>query len=104
MLSSSPQVHRLYELGQYKDVVDVLLNSLHHPPPMGKIGNGGMSIPERPAQLLLLQDSLFKIEDYKVRFMVDFLLIPICKDFILNYVFFLYVFFLDVFDMLRSCA
>lgn len=60
------QVHRLYESGQYQDVIDVLLSSLHHPPPVTKLGSGGMSIPERPAQLLLLQDSLLKIKDYKV--------------------------------------
>ena len=47
--------------------MDVLLSSLHHPPPVTKVGSGGMSIPERPAQLLLLQDSLLKIKDYKVR-------------------------------------
>ena len=46
--------------------MDVLLSSLYHPPPVAKVGSGGMSIPERPAQLLLLQDSLMKIKDYKV--------------------------------------
>ena len=35
-----------------------------------------MSIPERPAQLLLLQDSLIKLKDYEVCFTIVLLHIP----------------------------
>lgn len=62
---SLEEVHHLYELEQYQEVVDVLLSSLHQPPTVTKADNGGMSIPERPAQLLLLQDSLLKLKEYK---------------------------------------
>ncbi|XP_031557657.1 calcineurin-binding protein cabin-1-like [Actinia tenebrosa] len=62
---SLEEVHRLYELGQYEDVVQLLIPTLHQPQPKTKASELGMSIPERPAQLLLLQDSLIKLKDYK---------------------------------------
>ncbi|RMX51696.1 hypothetical protein pdam_00008112, partial [Pocillopora damicornis] len=62
---SLEEVHRLYESGYYEDVVQLLMPTLHQPQPKTKVGELGMSIPERPAQLLLLQDSLIKLKDYE---------------------------------------
>lgn len=62
---SLEEVHRLYESGLYEDVVQLLMPTLHQPQPKTKVSELGMSIPERPAQLLLLQDSLIKLKDYE---------------------------------------
>ncbi|KAJ7387336.1 Calcineurin-binding protein cabin-1 [Desmophyllum pertusum] len=53
------------ESGHYEDVVQLLMPTLHQPQPKTKVSELGMSIPERPAQLLLLQDSLIKLKDYE---------------------------------------
>ncbi|XP_015763214.1 PREDICTED: calcineurin-binding protein cabin-1-like [Acropora digitifera] len=62
---SLEEVHRLYESGLYDDVVQLLMPTLYQPQPKTKASELGMSIPERPAQLLLLQDSLLKLKDYE---------------------------------------
>ncbi|XP_078360870.1 calcineurin-binding protein cabin-1-like isoform X1 [Oculina patagonica] len=62
---SLEEVQRLYESGYYEDVVQRLMPTLHQPQPKTKVSELGMSIPERPAQLLLLQDSLIKLKDYE---------------------------------------
>lgn len=62
---SLEEVHRLYESGHYEDVVQLLMPTLYQPQPKTKVSELGMSIPERPAQLLLLQDSLIKLKDYE---------------------------------------
>lgn len=62
---SLEEVHRLYESGLYEDVVQLLMPTLYQPQPKTKASELGMSIPERPAQLLLLQDSLLKLKDYE---------------------------------------
>ncbi|XP_072099642.1 calcineurin-binding protein cabin-1 isoform X1 [Mobula birostris] len=63
---SLEEVQRLYEMGEYDQVVKLLRPTLS----LGAIGRTkplefGTSIPERPAQLLLLQDSLLKLKDYR---------------------------------------
>ncbi|XP_048581850.1 calcineurin-binding protein cabin-1 isoform X3 [Nematostella vectensis] len=62
---SLEEVHRLYEQGNYEDVIQLLMPTLNQPQPKTKISELGMSIPERPAQLLLLQDSLIRLGEYK---------------------------------------
>lgn len=62
---SLEEVHRLYESGLYEDVVQLLMPTLYQPQPKTKVSELGMSIPERPAQLLLLQDSLLKLKEYE---------------------------------------
>uniref|UniRef100_A0A670JUT6 Uncharacterized protein n=1 Tax=Podarcis muralis TaxID=64176 RepID=A0A670JUT6_PODMU len=63
---SLEEIQRLYEAGDYKAVVRLLR------PTLCFSGYGRtkhlefvISIPERPAQLLLLQDSLLKLQDYR---------------------------------------
>uniref|UniRef100_A0A4W3H4V1 Calcineurin-binding protein cabin-1 n=1 Tax=Callorhinchus milii TaxID=7868 RepID=A0A4W3H4V1_CALMI len=63
---SLEEVQRLYEMGEYEHVVKLLRPTLS----LGAIGRTKplefvTSIPERPAQLLLLQDSLMKLRDYR---------------------------------------
>ncbi|XP_038649496.1 calcineurin-binding protein cabin-1 isoform X4 [Scyliorhinus canicula] len=63
---SLEEVQRLYEMGDYDQVVKLLRPTLS----LGAIGRTKplefvASIPERPAQLLLLQDSLLKQKDYR---------------------------------------
>ncbi|XP_069789120.1 calcineurin-binding protein cabin-1 isoform X5 [Narcine bancroftii] len=63
---SLEEVQRLYEMGEYDQVVKLLRPTLS----LGAIGRTKplefvTSIPERPAQLLLLQDSLLKLKDYR---------------------------------------
>lgn len=61
---SLEEVQRLHEAGEHLLVVDTLLQTFSQH--MGR-GRGGVGIPERHAQLLLLQDSLIKLKDYRVR-------------------------------------
>ncbi|XP_053135173.1 calcineurin-binding protein cabin-1 isoform X2 [Hemicordylus capensis] len=63
---SLEEIQRLYEAGDYQAVVQLLR------PTLSFSGYGRtkhlefvISIPERPAQLLLLQDSLLKLKDYR---------------------------------------
>ncbi|XP_066465750.1 calcineurin-binding protein cabin-1 isoform X2 [Tiliqua scincoides] len=63
---SLEEIQRLYEAGDYKAVVRLLRPTLC----FGGFGRTKdlefvISIPERPAQLLLLQDSLLRLKDYR---------------------------------------
>uniref|UniRef100_A0A8C2Y9N5 Calcineurin-binding protein cabin-1 n=1 Tax=Coturnix japonica TaxID=93934 RepID=A0A8C2Y9N5_COTJA len=61
---SLEEIQRLYETGDYAAVVHLLRPTLCF---SGRVKHLEFvtSIPERPAQLLLLQDSLLKLKDYK---------------------------------------
>lgn len=61
---SLEEIQRLYEAGDYTAVVHLLRPTLCF---SGRVKHLEFvtSIPERPAQLLLLQDSLLKLKDYK---------------------------------------
>uniref|UniRef100_A0A8C9ENT0 Calcineurin binding protein 1 n=1 Tax=Pavo cristatus TaxID=9049 RepID=A0A8C9ENT0_PAVCR len=61
---SLEEIQRLYEAGDYAAVVHLLRPTLCF---SGRVKHLEFvtSIPERPAQLLLLQDSLLKLKDYK---------------------------------------
>uniref|UniRef100_A0A803Y3J9 Calcineurin binding protein 1 n=1 Tax=Meleagris gallopavo TaxID=9103 RepID=A0A803Y3J9_MELGA len=61
---SLEEIQRLYEAGDYTAVVHLLRPTLCF---SGRVKHLEFvtSIPERPAQLLLLQDSLLKLQDYK---------------------------------------
>ncbi|XP_077986100.1 calcineurin-binding protein cabin-1-like [Glandiceps talaboti] len=61
---SLEEVHRLSEMGDYRKVVDLLLPTLSQPATKGKMMDVGKTIPERPAQLLLLLDALYQIQNY----------------------------------------
>nr|XP_016852557.1 PREDICTED: calcineurin-binding protein cabin-1 isoform X2 [Anolis carolinensis] len=63
---SLEEIQRLYEAGDFQDVVALLR------PTLSFAGFGrekhldfAISVPERPAQLLLVQDSLLKLEDFR---------------------------------------
>ncbi|XP_054714787.1 LOW QUALITY PROTEIN: calcineurin-binding protein cabin-1-like [Uloborus diversus] len=60
---SLEEVQRLYEHGDYAAVVDLLIVTFHQPRTKRKQNLEG--VPERHAQLLLLQNSLLKLERYK---------------------------------------
>ncbi|KYO31630.1 calcineurin-binding protein cabin-1 isoform E [Alligator mississippiensis] len=63
---SLEEIQRLYEAGDYKAVVHLLRPTLcFNGYGRAKHLEFVISIPERPAQLLLLQDSLLKLKDYK---------------------------------------
>ncbi len=57
---SVEEVQRLYEEGEYREVVTLLLQTF------SQGSSPGLPVQERHAQLLLLQDSQLKLEDYKV--------------------------------------
>ncbi|XP_070531569.1 calcineurin-binding protein cabin-1-like [Ptychodera flava] len=63
---SLEEVHRLYEICDYKKIVELLLPTLNQPTSKGKVMEVGKTIPERPAQLLLLLDALYQIKDYQL--------------------------------------
>ncbi|CAH1273708.1 CABIN1 [Branchiostoma lanceolatum] len=60
---SLEEVQRLYEAGNYQQVVEVLLPTLRQVPyKEGKVVEG---VTERPSQLLLLQESLLRLSNYE---------------------------------------
>lgn len=61
---SLEEVHRLYELGRYKVVADLLIQTFKKPANRGRKLHAKANIPERHAQLILLQESLWKLKDY----------------------------------------
>ena len=73
---SLEEVHRLYESGKHSTVVELLLLTFRQQQqaPDKHGGGGGKlfqmkkgSLPERHAQLKLLQDSLLNMQDYEVQ-------------------------------------
>ncbi|XP_048242654.1 calcineurin-binding protein cabin-1-like [Haliotis rufescens] len=62
---SLEETQKLYEAGSYDKVVEFLLQTFSQPRTAKKISEAGSSLPERHRQLMLLQDSLFKLKDYK---------------------------------------
>lgn len=61
---SLEEVHRLYELGRYKVVADLLIQTFKKPASRGRKLHAKANIPERHAQLILLQESLWNLKDY----------------------------------------
>lgn len=61
---SLEEVHRLFELGRYKVVADLLIQTFKKPASRGRKLHAKANIPERHAQLILLQESLWKLKDY----------------------------------------
>ncbi|XP_028851321.1 calcineurin-binding protein cabin-1 isoform X2 [Denticeps clupeoides] len=64
---SLEEIQRLFESGDYESVVRLLKPTLNCGPGLGRIKSLEFisSVPERPAQLLLLQNSLLKLKDYR---------------------------------------
>ncbi|XP_076347198.1 calcineurin-binding protein cabin-1-like isoform X4 [Tachypleus tridentatus] len=62
---SLEEVQKLFEQGDYEAVVSLLIPTFKQPSTKSKV-SGESNIPERHAQLLLLQDSLWKLESYQV--------------------------------------
>jgi hypothetical protein len=63
-------VQRLHDSGNHSAVVETLLQTFTQSSVHRRSKDAGA--PERHAQLLLLQDSLFKLADYRVRFSKPF--------------------------------
>ncbi|XP_023231855.1 calcineurin-binding protein cabin-1-like [Centruroides sculpturatus] len=61
---SLEEVHKLYEKGDFQAVVDLLVPTFRQAQTRRKISNDG-NVPERYAQLCLLQDSLWKLKNYQ---------------------------------------
>lgn len=61
---SLEEVHRLFELGRYKVVADLLIQTFKKPGSRGRKLHAKANIPERHAQLILLQESLWNLKDY----------------------------------------
>ncbi|XP_021355023.1 uncharacterized protein LOC110451375 [Mizuhopecten yessoensis] len=62
---SLDETQKLYESGNYEKVVDFILQTFTQPQLKGKTMAFRTAIPERQSQLLLLQDSLYKMEAHK---------------------------------------
>ncbi|XP_064634995.1 calcineurin-binding protein cabin-1-like [Lineus longissimus] len=64
---SLEELQRLYEQEKYQNVVNLLMPTFKSGAPKGKsIAEVNQGIPERHAQLLLLQDSLLKLKNYEM--------------------------------------
>lgn len=59
---SLEEVHRLFELGRFKVVADLLIQTFKRP--RSRKLHAKTNIPERHAQLILLQESLWNLKDY----------------------------------------
>ncbi|KAL5007713.1 hypothetical protein ScPMuIL_016519 [Solemya velum] len=60
---SLDETQRLYDAGDYRKVAEILLQTFKSQP--RKVRGPASDIPERQAQLILLQDSLFRTEDFQ---------------------------------------
>lgn len=58
------EVHRLFEQGQFQVVAELLIQASKKPAVRGRKLHTKANIPERHAQLLLLQESLWNLKDY----------------------------------------
>lgn len=61
---SLEEVHRLFELGRFKVVADLLIQTFKKPASRSRKLHAKTNIPERHAQLILLQESLWNLKDY----------------------------------------
>ncbi|KAJ8299281.1 hypothetical protein KUTeg_023341, partial [Tegillarca granosa] len=61
---SSEETQKLFDSGNYEKVVEFLLQTFTHQG-KSKVVSLNTGVPERQAQLLLLQESLFKLADFK---------------------------------------
>ncbi|XP_069132021.1 uncharacterized protein [Argopecten irradians] len=62
---SLEETQKLYEAGNYEKVVDFILQTFTKPQLKGKTVAFSAAVPERQSQLILLQDSLFKMDAHK---------------------------------------
>ncbi|XP_064478265.1 calcineurin-binding protein cabin-1-like [Ornithodoros turicata] len=62
---SLEEVHRLYELGRHQAVADLLIQTFRKPAARGRRVQAKTNIPERHAQLVLLQESLWNLKDFR---------------------------------------
>lgn len=61
---SLEEVHKLFDKGDFQAVIDLLIPTFRQAQTRRKVSNDG-NIPERYAQLCLLQDSLWKLNNYQ---------------------------------------
>ncbi|CAN7999066.1 unnamed protein product [Ixodes hexagonus] len=62
---SLEEVHRLFEQGRFQVVADLLIQTFKKPASKGRKLHAKANIPERHAQLILLQESLWNLKDYQ---------------------------------------
>lgn len=62
---SLEEVHRLYELGRFQSVADLLIQTFRKPTARGRRVQAKANIPERHAQLVLLLESLWNLKDFR---------------------------------------
>ncbi|XP_040064460.1 calcineurin-binding protein cabin-1 [Ixodes scapularis] len=62
---SLEEVHRLFEQGRFQAVADLLIQTFKKPASRGRKLHAKANIPERHAQLILLQESLWNLKNYQ---------------------------------------